>query len=224
MRQIALLLSLLFLFLLCFSRQHKPADSNRSSQNISSNHRINDSLHSMRKSADSIQQLQDTTQSKGLKSYVKEIEHELSVHLLGHALWFLIGLIATFLFLRTKKLIVKSRYRKVFGNDIKNFTIVYPNFTLMPVYDTTGNLIVFPYVKGTAFFRMTSPISTADMRAAQYLSEAFYKKTSKTPEIVPDTSVLPRLNFSYCAVGGIGNEKTNDILNAPNNLYFNFDF
>src|SRR5439155_7906249 len=126
MRQIALLLSLLFLFLLCFSRQHKPADSNRSSQNISSNHRINDSLHSMRKSADSIQQLQDTTQSKGLKSYVKEIEHELSVHLLGHALWFLIGLIATFLFLRTKKLIVKSRYRKVFGNDIKNFTIVYP--------------------------------------------------------------------------------------------------
>jgi hypothetical protein len=156
------------------------------------------------------------------KSHGTDIGKELSVDLFGHFFWWLIGLIIGFFFLRIRNRIINWRYKRIFGQDIKSYSIVYPNFTLQTVYDATGHLLQFPYAKGGGFFRMTSPISLADMRAAQYLSQAFYKRTSRSPEIIPDTSVTARLDFSYCSVGGTGNDKTNDILTSPNNLFFDF--
>jgi hypothetical protein len=156
------------------------------------------------------------------KDIAGEIVKDVGVDLIGHAVWCGIGVGIAFLIGRIRKQCIKRRYKKIFGEDINTFTIVYSNFTLPNVYDAIGNLLIFPYVKGGRNFNMTSPISLADVKAAQYLSDAFYNRTSRSPAVIPDTSVVTKLDFSYCSVGGMGNDKTNDVLNAANNRFFNF--
>ena len=70
---------------------------------------------------------------------------------------------------------------------------------------------------------MSEPVSLADLRAAIYVSDLFFKITSKSPILVADTQVLAKLDFSYSAFGGLSNEKTKDVLVDSANIFFRFN-
>jgi hypothetical protein len=169
-------------------------------------------------------QVKNSQSSSERNQIIKATSKEVFVDLLGHAFWALITLLLGYLSLKIGKWIVNRKYKKIFGNDIKDYSIIYPNFQLTTVYDAHGNIVQFPYMKNNVVnFRMSSPVSLTDMKSAQYISDAFYSKTSKSPKIIPDSDVATKLNFSYCSIGGTGNDKTNDILSAPNNRFFDFN-
>ena len=115
------------------------------------------------------------------------------------------------------------RYKWVFGNDINSdFSIVYAKFKLKPNFKEDD----FNYYKpgiDDSHFKISEVVSFTETKSAKYISDSIAKNTKHASKIISDNEITDKVNISYCSLGGRSNYKTNDILDADNNYYFNFD-
>jgi len=139
---------------------------------------------------------------------------DLGINLLG-------GVLVAFLdrviiFLNNK--FIGYRYKQIFGNDTIEFNIVYGKMVLKPRYSNSDR---YPYLKPNTGgeFRISSPVSFAETRAAKYLSESFSKALKKSPRLISDDEIWERIDISYCSLGGYNNLKTIQIIESTQNEF-----
>jgi hypothetical protein len=121
--------------------------------------------------------------------------------------------------------LLKKSFKIVFGNDATNdFSIVYGKMILLPCFDKDGKPVEWPYAKPdtNSRFRFSSPISFTSTKSAKYISESFVKNGDYAPKLVSDEDIRDRLDISYCALGGLNNYKTIDILESEENSFYEF--
>jgi len=119
----------------------------------------------------------------------------------------------------------KRNFKSVFGNDSTNdFSIVYGKMVLLPCFDKEGKPVEWPYAKPdiNSRFRFSSPVSFTSTKSAKYISESFVKNGDYAPKLVSDEDIKDRLDISYCALGGLNNYKTIDILESEENSFYEF--
>lgn len=117
-------------------------------------------------------------------------------------------------------------FRDVFGEDIINasFYLVYAEFALRDAMEADGSPARFAFIKpgnirSEFAFSVQRPISSCEVRAIKYLTEAISKETSMAPILSSDLELTDRLDISFAAFGGGSNYKTNDVLtNSGNDL------
>ncbi|MBX2947511.1 MAG: hypothetical protein KF725_16905 [Cyclobacteriaceae bacterium] len=114
------------------------------------------------------------------------------------------------------------RFKKIFGQQIESFHIVYGTMILKPEYTSKDK---FPYLKPSTngLFNMTRPVSFAETRGAKYLSESFSKLVGQSTRLTSDEEIKEKVDITYCSLGGLNNLKTVDILNSKENIFLGFD-
>lgn len=122
-----------------------------------------------------------------------------------------------------KKHYVANKFKRLFGNDIKNkFYIVYGKLHLDNCYEKNGKYLKYPYYKDpNTRFTISEPISFTETKSAKYFFESFSKNAKSSPILISDEEIKQKLDISYCSLGGYDNYKTIDILESSN--LFNLD-
>ena len=121
-----------------------------------------------------------------------------------------------------KKKFSKRDFKLIFGSDIEDsgFQLVFGEFVLREnlqyPYDKSVSVPGFTGYK----FSMEHPISSCEVRGANYLASIIGREMNITPNLSTDVSIRGKLNFSFIALGSpASNHKTNDVLiNAANKL------
>lgn len=152
--------------------------------------------------------------------WVNELPSNLSIEVLGWTLCLLIGSAVTLFVAYVKRTWRKRKFKQLFGDKLIDFNIVYPSLTLGPVFDRQGNSLQFPYRKNNSSFKMKEPVPLSDIKAALYIAEAFYKASSKYPTFNSDQSIHTKIDLSFCAVGGLLNNKTEQVLRSAANKFY----
>lgn len=113
-------------------------------------------------------------------------------------------------------------FKKIFGEEINDYYIVYGKMILNPVYSSKDP---FPYLKlnSSAFFNMTNPVSFSETRASKYLSISFFNNLKSSTKLLSDDELSEKLDISYCSLGGYNNSKTVSILNSEENKFYTFE-
>ena len=144
----------------------------------------------------------------------------LLINLLGGVLVMLLDR----LYLYLRKEFRSFRFKKLFGKDIENYSIVYGKMLLKTTYDQNGQVMQFPYAKENgASFRISEPVSFTETKSAKYISISISRNSKSSPIIISDEEISNKVDLSFCSLGGYNNRKTEDILKAENNHYLDID-
>jgi hypothetical protein len=140
------------------------------------------------------------------------------------------------LYIQIRSKLRQRHFKHIFGSDIESFRefhLVYAELGLPNLYDQNRNRISHPYIKPIPVpgrrenaFSIERPISSCEVRAANYLAFVVGKEIRKSPNLTSDTSLIDKLNLSFIAFGGpSSNHKTNDLLiNEANKLISFHDY
>lgn len=143
-------------------------------------------------------------------------------NVIGGALVALLGWIYT----KLKRKYYKYSFKRIFGkNSEDNFIVTYGKMRLLPPYDDKGQLRKWPYYHKTPghAFNVSSIVSHTATKSINYLSETFGSVFNNAPKLCSDEEIEEKLDISFCAVGGLNNLKTTDLLQSKENVFYEFD-
>jgi hypothetical protein len=143
---------------------------------------------------------------------------------------------ASNLFIEGLKLFVRwlmrRKFVQIFGSDCflpGAFHFAFGELRLLTVYNQKGEIIHFPYYKpgeGSTGVKISVqvPISSCEIRAVKYLTEAFAKQAGASGTISSDVEIKDKLDVSFVAIGGpASNFKARDVMTYGENDLISFD-
>ena len=156
------------------------------------------------------------------------MENEIAINgqpLLNIALNIVGGIIVVIcdrLIIRACKKYTGYRFKKIFGNKVSDYRIVYSELKYENKSNDNQNYI-FTKDGINQSFSSTFIIPSCESRAANYLNTLFYKSLGKSVELVTDTKVKTITNLSYCSIGGINNYKSVEIIESISNQFLGLE-
>lgn len=126
----------------------------------------------------------------------------------------------------------RHKFGKLFGKDAlveSNFHLVYAQLGLRTVTNKQGNVVARPYIKpgeenSGVGFSMERPVSSCEVRAAEYLTEIIGAESKRAPMLSSDYELKGRLDISFVTFGGPkSNYKTRDAIENNGNQLIIFD-
>jgi hypothetical protein len=127
----------------------------------------------------------------------------------------------TFIYQWITKRLKHRKFRKIFGNDLDNFHLVYASYNSpkgiayskpLPKVPRPSNLTV----------NLTTINSTAITRCISHLSYAIGNSTDIIPHIASDIEIDQQMDISFLSLGGVNNYKSLDVLDDNSNVFIQF--
>ena len=115
------------------------------------------------------------------------------------------------------------RFRQVFGHDVaKDVCLKYPGHEISKdIVLRKRPTRVRRGTKNTT--NLTDATSESSMRAVAYLAASYGVNANAAPRIEADDTKDDVMDLSFASVGGANNERSNDVLMNPNNVFFGFE-
>lgn len=156
------------------------------------------------------------------------------LNVIGSIIGGLIVALASWAIMSKYRRIRHWKFKKIFGQDADKdgkYYIVYGKLSLPETQDEKGKKITHPYSKRSRGdapqpfdFSMEAPISSCEVRAANYLASALGSEASNNAILTSDEDIDEVLNLSFISIGGPGsNWKTDDALRNESNRFVTFD-